>query len=140
VLADRSVVSLRLGGADSKRATGSSASPASMARGAIPVAGFPVKEPTNTRFSVTAGAPLACTASFRPASSKSVTPGHGVLTGQLPDVELQRGRGIAGRRRGRNETRKGWPAAGKTGLFAFVGRLATMTFALAVRRPKNIVL
>ena len=29
---------------------------------------------------------------------------------------------------------------GKAGLFAFVGGLATMTFALAVRRPENIVL
>ena len=31
-------------------------------------------------------------------------------------------------------------ASGKAGLFAFVDRLATMTFPLAVRRPKNVVL
>lgn len=31
-------------------------------------------------------------------------------------------------------------ASGMAGLFAFVDRLATMTFPLAVRRPKNVIL
>ncbi len=35
---------------------------------------------------------------------------------------------------------RGWAASGNAALFAFVDRLATMAFPLAVRRPKNIVL
>lgn len=58
--------------------------------------------------------------------------------------ETGRQRNTPGHRRegdgGSAETRIGWAASGNAGLFAFVDRLATMAFPLAVRRPKNIVL
>lgn len=60
--------------------------------------------------------------------------------GQRPEVEPYRGRARREGDGGRSETRIGWAVSGNARSFALVDRLATMTFPLAVRRPKDVVL